>query len=100
MSLESLPQSLLDDLVHPSPRLTLPVYAEPAVGFGQAGVFQHAVPELGDAHAGLRRAGERTRRPSVRRPGKVVQCVLSLATGSFRRNEICAVGLVNRYEIR
>src|ERR1035437_4545976 len=100
MRLESLLQSLFDNLAHPSPRLILPVHTEPAVGFGQASIFQYAFPKLGDALAGLGRSGESARRPSIRWSGKLVQCVLSLAAGSFRGGQIRAVGLVTRHQIR
>ena len=61
---KELPQSLIQDFLQPMALLFLPGAREPAVCACDFRILQGGIPERINAAAGLRRTGERARRPS------------------------------------
>ena len=91
---ELVAQGLFDQLVHPAFHLLMAEAGE-LPGAGEPGVmFEHGIPDFGDAFARARRAGDHARRPARAGGGEQVQHVLVLAAGGFGFRAIVAVGFV------
>ena len=96
---EAQTQAFLDNFVHPAAGLAATREGEPPICFGQLSVLEDGAPELDDAAAGLRGAGEGTRNPTGWGCGEIVERVLRFSARSFSGDEIGAVGFVDNDEV-